>query len=93
MKSTQEKIEQVFDNFKEFLLEKNRRYGDSAVNPLKIFSLHEPENPICSRLDEKLQRVLSSDAGIRFNDTADCIGYLLLLCVQKDWTVFDELLD
>ncbi len=93
MELSQEKIEQVCDNFKKFLLEKNRRYGDSAINPLKIFSKHEPENPICSRLDEKLQRIQVSDEGIRKNDTVDCAGYLFLLCVQKGWLSFDEFLD
>lgn len=90
---TQEKIEQVCDNFKKFLLEKNKRYGDSAINPLKLFSKHEPDNPICTRLDEKLQRIQASEEGIRKNDAADCVGYLFLLCVQKGWLSFDEFLD
>jgi len=93
MELNQEKIEQVCDNFKKFLLEKNKRYGDSALSPLKIFSKHEPNNPICTRLDEKLQRILNSDEGLRKNDTSDCIGYLILLCVQKNWISFDEFID
>ena len=34
---TQEKISTVFDRLKELVLEKNKRYGDSALNPINIF--------------------------------------------------------
>ena len=32
--TTQQKIEMLFDNFKAFLMEKNTRYGDSALEPV-----------------------------------------------------------
>ena len=33
--NTQEKIDILFNNFKEFLKEKNKRYGDSALSPIQ----------------------------------------------------------
>jgi len=90
--NTQDKIEILFKNFSEFLKEKNKRYGDSAINPLKIFSKIEPNNPICSRLDEKLQRIMNGEI-LSKNDVADTFGYLGLLMVEKNWLDFNEMLD
>ena len=38
MTDTQEQIVNLCDEIKEMLLEKNRKYGDSALNPVRIFS-------------------------------------------------------
>lgn len=90
--NTQEKIGMLFDNFKEFLKEKNRRYGDSALSPIKIFTKIEPENSICIRLDDKLSRIANSTQ-LRKNDLSDILGYLSLLLIEKDWLEFEDLLD
>lgn len=90
--NTQEKIGMLFDNFKEFLKEKNRRYGDSALNPIKIFTKIEPENSICVRLDDKLSRIANSTE-LRKNDLSDIVGYLSLLLIEKNWVEFEDLLD
>ena len=37
-------IKKLCSNFKIFLLEKNRKYGDSALNPKKIFSKVDAED-------------------------------------------------
>ena len=36
--SSPDKIVKILDSIKKLLLEKNRRYGDSALNPRRIFS-------------------------------------------------------
>ena len=36
--STQGKIDAVFTSLSRLVREKNRRYGDSAIKPLRIFS-------------------------------------------------------
>lgn len=90
--STQEKINILFTNFKEFLKEKNRRYGDSALNPLNIFSKEPADNELCNRLDDKLSRIKVSKE-LRKNDVADVFGYIALLLISKGWTSFEDLLD
>jgi hypothetical protein len=90
--NTQQKIGVLFNNFEEFLKEKNKRYGDSVISPTKIFSEVEPENKACIRLDEKLQRIMNSTE-LRKNDVADTFGYLALLLIEKGWLTFDEFLD
>lgn len=92
MSDTQAKIHQLFTNLDIFLTEKNRRYGDSAINPIKIFSKVEPENSICIRIDDKLSRIANSTE-FRKNDLTDLIGYLALLMIQKGWTDFKDLID
>ena len=89
---TQEKISQVCDNMREFLLEKNRRYGDSALNPLNVFSKLDAEEGMRVRLDDKLKRIKNSK-DLRKNDIADFVGYGLLMCVDKGWLDFKDLLD
>ena len=90
--NTHDGIEVLFYNFKEFLKEKNRRYGDSAINPIQVFSNESAEEQIRARLDDKLRRIKNSDE-LRKNDVADCFGYLALLLIKKRWLEFEELLD
>lgn len=91
-KNTQQDIILLFDNFKEFLMEKNRLYNDSAMNPVQIFSKESTQNQICNRLDDKLSRIRSSDE-LRKNDVADCFGYIALLLISKGWLEFEDLID
>lgn len=90
--TTQEKIDLVCGNFAKFLKEKNRRYGDSAISPMKIFSKSEAGSQICNRLDDKLGRIKNSTE-LKKNDCSDILGYMVLLMIEKDWTEFDDLLD
>lgn len=59
------------------LLAKNAAYGDSAFNPVRVFSKADPLEQINVRLDDKLSRLMrGDDAG---EDTeADLLGYLIL---------------
>jgi hypothetical protein len=93
VETTQDKIVKVFDSLRELVLEKNRRYGDSALKPLRIFSKMDSAEGIKIRIDDKLSRIIHCAGEIRKNDVADLIGYLALLSVSQDWTDFSELLD
>jgi len=93
-----EKIDKVANSFREFLKEKNRRYGNSALEPIKVFTSHVSEknttavNNFYTRLDDKLSRIKNSEQ-LRKNDVADLTGYLLLLCVNNGWDDFSDLID
>ena len=91
-KNTQQDIILLFDNFKEFLLEKNRLYNDSAMNPVQVFSKESTQNQICNRLDDKLSRIRNSDK-LRKNDVADVFGYVALLLISNGWMEFEDLID
>jgi hypothetical protein len=93
MTETQEKITQVFNSLRDVVVEKNKRYGDSALAPQKIFSKLEPGEGIKVRLDDKLSRILHNQGDIRKNDVADLMGYLSLLAVSQGWLDFADLID
>lgn len=79
---TQEKISKVCDDVKEMLIEKNRKYGDSALNPIRIFAKSDTVEQIKVRIDDKLNRFKNMQ---QKDDTEDVInnliGYLILLKV------------
>ncbi len=76
------------DAVKSLLLEKNAAYGDSALEPVRIFSKATPVEQILVRLDDKLSRI-SRGGGIVGDDEdviQDIIGYLILLQIALDRT-------
>ena len=78
---TQTHIKIVCEDIKNLLLEKNRKYGDSALNPNRIFSKADAVEQILVRIDDKLNRI-QKGAGLLANDedvVIDLIGYLVLL--------------
>ena len=84
---TQTKIRIIMDSMKDLLLYKNKKYGDSAINPKKIFYKGDSTNSILIRLDDKLGRVMSNtEEKPRINDVCDIIGYCTLLLISMDVT-------
>lgn len=79
--STQDRIKEVTLAMQELLLEKNKRYGDAAINPTNTFSKLSGQDSIKIRLDDKLKRVQSSEE-TRVNDVCDIIGYCTLLLIS-----------
>lgn len=78
---TQTHIAMICDQIKELLLEKNKKYGDSALDPARVFSKASPVEQILVRIDDKLNRI-KQGAGLLANDEdviMDLIGYLILL--------------
>jgi hypothetical protein len=75
------------------LIEKNRRYGDAALNLKNIFSKLPAGEAIKIRLDDKLGRITANEGEPRKNDFSDLLGYLVLFCVSQDWIDFSDLID
>ena len=77
---TQEQIVIVCDSIRDLLLEKNRKYGDSALNPRRTFSKADAVEQIKVRIDDKLNRIENTGFTSVDEDTLqDLIGYLVLL--------------
>ena len=76
------------------MLEKNRKYGDSALDPSRIFSKADPIEQLLVRIDDKLNRI-QKGAGLLATDEdiiQDLIGYLVLLKIaiernNNEWKV------
>jgi len=60
------------------LVKKNEAYGDSALNPVRIFSQAGNEEQLHVRIDDKLSRVARGQA-LDEDMIDDLIGYLTLL--------------
>ena len=71
-------IKEAADEIVEMLLLKNKAYGDSALNPLRIFSKADADEGIKVRIDDKLSRIKNQG----FDDSEDAVkdltGYLIL---------------
>jgi len=65
------------------LLEKNGRYGNSAIAPLRLFSTAGPVEGIKIRIDDKLSRLRALAPGETEDVELDLIGYLILLRVAR----------
>ena len=82
--STQNLIIKKCDEIKELLLEKNRKYGNSALEPIRIFSKADSIEQIKVRIDDKLNRLLSGQMDEDEDVCLDLIGYLILLMIAKE---------
>jgi len=81
---TQFTIGQVCDEIKDMLIAKNKSYGDSALNPVRIFSISDNIEQLHVRIDDKLSRITRGGAFIGDNDIDDLIGYLILLKIARE---------
>jgi len=81
--ATQELICKVCDEIKIILLDKNRKYGDSAINPKRVFSKLSPIEQINVRLDDKISRIESAQDDDLEDAELDLVGYLVLKRVAK----------
>ena len=80
---------EIAKNIGDLLEYKNKKYGNSALAPLNIFS---GKTKVGGRLDDKLARIKNSNS-LQKNDVADVLGYLMLVCKENQWTTFDEFKD
>lgn len=74
----------VLSSIGKTLIEKNKRYGNAALEPVNVFYKGDASTSILIRLDDKYSRVLNSDK-IRINDLYDILGYLFLLSISNNY--------
>jgi hypothetical protein len=82
----QDEVYQVLSEITEMLIAKNQKYGNSAIEPLGIFSDLSPEEGLKVRIDDKLKRIKNGSLQKDDEDVInDLIGYLVILKIlQKD---------
>lgn len=66
------------------LIAKNRAYGDSALQPVRIFSKTDTIEQLYVRIDDKLSRVERGHEYPGDDTIYDLIGYLVLLIIAKE---------
>ena len=82
----QEEIKNVCLDIAELLISKNKKYGNSALEPRRLFSKASPIEQINVRIDDKLSRIANrqSDEDEDEDVEKDLIGYLVLkrVCIN-----------
>jgi len=66
------------------LVKKNIAYGNSALDPVRVFSKAGPREQLYVRIDDKLNRLMKGTDYPGDNDIDDLIGYLVLLKIAKE---------
>lgn len=77
-KSTADLIIEECEDIKNTLLEKNRKYGDSATRRGDVFGL-PPVVAIKARIEDKLNRLKNDNNDEDEDITKDLLGYFILL--------------
>jgi hypothetical protein len=83
--NTRDKIKSKCKKLEDLLLYKNEKYGDSALEPMNVFSPANAVAGIKVRIDDKLKRIKNAGLVDETEDTLqDLAGYLILLMIAKD---------
>lgn len=82
IEQTEIEIREECNTIAEFLINKNRAYGDSALNPKRFFAKGEAEELILSRIDDKLNRIFQGKPDGE-DPLKDLTGYYILLQIAK----------
>ena len=76
----------------EFLIAKNKAYGDSAINPLRVMSKADAAEQIRVRMDDKLSRMMRGQSAGE-DAPKDFVGYWILLQVVERRRVLEAQAD
>ena len=86
--SFKEEVNSVLEDIQEMLVSKNTKYGNSALEPIGVFSKLSPKEGLLIRIDDKLKRIKNGSLDKDDEDVVnDLIGYLVLLKIHaKNYT-------
>lgn len=84
MNNIEQQIREQCAALTEMLVAKNRAYGNSALDPVRVFSRATPIEQLLVRIDDKLSRIARGDSALENEDVIlDLLGYLILLRVAR----------
>ena len=76
-------VTQVLEEIRDLLIAKNQKYGNSALEPLGVFSQLSAKEGLLVRIDDKLKRIKNGSLERDDEDVInDLIGYLVLLKIS-----------
>jgi hypothetical protein len=86
--SFKEEVSSILDEIRDMLVSKNAKYGNSALEPLGVFSQLSAKEGLLIRIDDKLKRIKNGSLDKDDEDVVnDLIGYLVLLKIHaKNYT-------
>lgn len=78
-----EEVHDVLQEIEDLLVAKNEKYGNSALEPLGVFSQLSAKEGLLIRIDDKLKRIKNGSIDRDDEDVVnDLIGYLVLLKIH-----------
>jgi len=77
------KVDNILQSVGDMLKAKNRAYGNSAFDPVRIFSKSNMIEQINVRIDDKLSRIARGKEYPGDDTIMDLIGYLIILRIAK----------
>jgi len=83
MENFANKVSSYLLEIRELLITKNLKYGNSALEPLGVFSKLSAKEGLLVRIDDKLKRIKNGSLEKDDEDVInDLVGYLVLLKIQ-----------
>ncbi|MGO2188211.1 MAG: hypothetical protein ACTH4Y_08195 [Microbacterium gubbeenense] len=79
----QDEVMSTVTGIADMLIEKNKAYGDSALNPIRVFSKASTVEQLRVRADDKLSRIARGHEFPGDNDLLDLAGYIVLLLIAS----------
>jgi hypothetical protein len=80
MSQFENNLTQILEEIATMLISKNQKYGNSALEPLGVFSQLSARDGLLVRIDDKLKRIKNGSLEKDDEDVVnDLIGYLVLL--------------
>ena len=80
MSNFEKNLSQILEEIATMLISKNQKYGNSALEPLGVFSQLPARDGLLVRIDDKLKRIKNGSLEKDDEDVVnDLIGYLFLL--------------
>jgi len=68
----------------ELLLDKNKKYDNSAFESINIFSSQNAIDKVRGRIDSKIKRIQKSNPSDQEDSITDLIGYLIILKILRE---------
>lgn len=77
------KVDKICEEIATLLKEKNRSYGNAALDPIRVFSRLDSYQQLLVRIDDKLSRIKRGDNTFNEDTVRDLVGYLILLMMAE----------
>ena len=77
------KVRAILSEIGDTLIAKNQQYGNSALEPVRIFSKASAVEQIKVRMDDKISRLVRGNGEGDEDAQADLLGYIVLLKIAQ----------
>lgn len=84
MSSFEQNVRRILEGVADTVVQKNQAYGDSALNPIRVFSKTDRMEQLYTRLDDKLSRVQKGHEYPGDDTIRDIIGYCTLILIARE---------